>query len=58
MLPWAATSPNANLIEPEWRMMKQRINNRSPHPQKNTDLIQAIKEKWDLLTANNIARKY
>lgn len=47
LFPWCAKSPDLNLIEGVWRLMKARISSRSPRPQKNDTMRAAIQEEWD-----------
>jgi len=50
LLPWPATSPDMNLIEAIWRLMKTRIGKLIPRPQNNNDMMEAIKAQWDAIT--------
>ncbi|PWW78982.1 hypothetical protein C7212DRAFT_167508, partial [Tuber magnatum] len=47
LLPWPATSPDLNLIEPVWRLMKSHISKLHPRPQNNKDMITAIRNEWN-----------
>jgi len=50
LLPWPATSPDLNPIEPVWRLMKSRISKLHPWPQNNKDMIAAIQNEWNAIT--------
>jgi len=46
LFPWTAKSPDLNLIEGVWRLMKARINQRTPRPNRNDLMRAAIREEW------------
>jgi len=54
LLPWPATSPDINLIEAIWRLMKARISKLIPRPQNNNDMIEAIQAQWDSITEHDL----
>ena len=49
LFPWTEKSPDLNLIEGVWRLMKTRINARRPRPQQNDTLRAAIQEEWEAI---------
>ena len=55
-LVWAASSPDLNPIETIWRILKQRINSRSPRPTTKEAVAQAIEEEWQSITSEEIVR--
>jgi hypothetical protein len=50
-----AESPDLNLIETIWRIVKQRLKNRGPIL-KSAELRRAIKAEWDKITLKEINR--
>ena len=54
LLPWPATSPDINLIEAIWRLMKARISKLIPRPQNNNHMIEAIQAQWDAITEHDL----
>lgn len=54
LFPWVAKSPDLNLIEGVWRLMKARINRRLPRPDKNDLMRDAIREEWENITTQDL----
>ena len=54
LLPWMACSPDLNLIEGVWRLMKGRINRRIPCPQTNEAMKAAILEEWNAVDEDDL----
>ena len=46
LFPHPAYSPDISPIEPIWRVLKRKINNRPRHPTSLAELEQAIREEW------------
>jgi len=55
-LPWPATSPDLNLIETIWRLMKVHISNLIPHAQNNHEMIEALRTQWDAITEYDLGQ--
>ena len=52
---WPPSSPDCNPIENVWRLMKQRIRQRTPFPTTNEALRIAIHEEWDAITSEELS---
>jgi hypothetical protein len=48
VLPWAANSPDLNLIETVWHDMKTAINKCNPRPSTLSSLKNVIQTVWDI----------
>ena len=54
VFPWTASSPDLNLIEGVWRLIKGRINHRIPQPQTNDTMGTAILTEWNALNEDDL----
>ena len=54
LFPWVAKSPDLNLIEGVWRIIKARINQRSPRPNRNELMGAAIREEWEAINTTEL----
>jgi hypothetical protein len=46
---WSSNNSNLNLIEDVWAILKHRFSQRRSRFYRRTDLMTAMKEKWDRL---------
>jgi hypothetical protein len=53
LMDWPAGSLDFNPIENIWSCLKQAINNRDSIPKTREELIQAIEEEWEGITAEH-----
>jgi hypothetical protein len=53
-LVWPASSPDLNPIENVWNLLKNRINQRDPHPIGVQGMREAITAEWNALTEDEI----
>lgn len=54
LFPWIAKSPDLNLIEGVWRLIKARIHARIPRPNNNALMREAIQEEWDKIDTQDL----
>src|SRR6266436_4613119 len=51
-LPWPTNSPDMNIIENVWHILKGRMKNRTPQPATKDQMWQILKEEWAKLGAD------
>lgn len=56
LLDWPAYSPDINVIENVWGIMKQRIRKMAHQPSTRADLFAAMQRLWTTLMSNNVWR--
>ena len=54
LFPWASKSPDLNLMEGVWRLLKARINRRIPRPNTNPLMREAIEAEWANITEHDL----
>lgn len=55
IFPWPASSPDMNVIEYVWKILKHRIQRRDPRPVTVSELKEEIFEEWEKFTEDEIA---
>ncbi|OSD06294.1 hypothetical protein PYCCODRAFT_1360776, partial [Trametes coccinea BRFM310] len=55
-LPWAASSPDMNIIENAWAYLDRKVRERYPLPTNPDQLWAALEEKWRKLDLGYVQR--
>ena len=58
LLPWAAWSPDINIIKYVWNEIKRHVRKRHPLPMNKWSLWNTFKEEWDNLKISFINKLY
>lgn len=57
-LPWPASSPDMNLIEHVWQLLKRRVRAHQPLPSNLTQLWHVVEEEWYRIPVDEIRALY
>lgn len=58
VLPWPASSPDMNIIEHVWAILKSNVKARVIHPKNMDELWEAIQEEWYAIPLQQIQNLY
>jgi hypothetical protein len=57
-LPWLAHSPDLNIIEPLWSVLKTRVRNRFPPPNSLKKLEDGLQVEWHKIPLETVQNLY
>jgi hypothetical protein len=58
VLPWAANSPDLNIIEHVWDHLNRKVRARRPPPTNEDQLWEALQEEWCAIDESFITKPY